>query len=58
MTLAYTHCAPPNAGHAQQHLSEVGGIHTARAGADGHHCGTFVIFAVEQGLDFHVGRSF
>ena len=46
----------PTQVHAQQHLSEVGGIHTARAGADGHHCGTFVIFAVEQGLDFHVGQ--
>ena len=46
----------PTQVHAQQHLCEVGRIHAAGTGANGHHCGTFVVFAVKQGLDFHVSQ--
>ena len=40
--------------HAQQHLREVGRVDAAGTGADGHHGGTFVIFAVKQGLNLHL----
>ena len=40
--------------HPHQHLGEVGGVHPAGAGADGHHGLAGVVLPGEQGADLHL----
>ena len=42
--------------HAQEHLGEVGGVHTAGAGADGDDGVAGVVLAAEQRADLQVGE--